>query len=217
MGDVYLVRHGQAQTGATDEAGYDRLSPLGHQQAEWLGAYLRETSDKFDRVICGGMRRQRETAEGLDLGPEIETDPRFKEIDYFTLAREMETRHDLAFPMSAEAFAAHVPPTFEAWQSGELIDAPESFSFFEDRIRQSLFDLAQSEERVLVVTSGGPIAMAMRILLDLGLVPMTRMLLATRNTSVHKVIRGGSRLHLSQFGAVPHLEHPDRAHARTYG
>ena len=33
MSEVWLVRHGQAQTGASDEASYDRLSALGHQQA----------------------------------------------------------------------------------------------------------------------------------------------------------------------------------------
>ena len=37
MGEVVLVRHGQANSGATDEESYDRLSDLGHQQARWLG------------------------------------------------------------------------------------------------------------------------------------------------------------------------------------
>ena len=36
MSHVTLVRHGQANSSARDELGYDRLSELGWQQAEWL-------------------------------------------------------------------------------------------------------------------------------------------------------------------------------------
>jgi broad specificity phosphatase PhoE len=32
MGEIILVRHGQANSTATDEAGYDRLSDLGRRR-----------------------------------------------------------------------------------------------------------------------------------------------------------------------------------------
>ncbi|WP_281172852.1 phosphoglycerate mutase family protein [Roseicyclus elongatus] len=64
MGELVLVRHGQANSAANDEAGYDRLSDLGHQQAAWLGAWLRSHDAPFDEVFMGGLRRHRETAEG---------------------------------------------------------------------------------------------------------------------------------------------------------
>jgi phosphohistidine phosphatase SixA len=38
---LVLIRHGQANSAANDEDGYDRLSDLGHQQARWLGDWLR--------------------------------------------------------------------------------------------------------------------------------------------------------------------------------
>jgi phosphohistidine phosphatase SixA len=41
MGELVLIRHGQANSAANDEDGYDRLSDLGHQQARWLGDWLR--------------------------------------------------------------------------------------------------------------------------------------------------------------------------------
>ncbi len=41
MSHITPIRHGQANTGARTEADYDRLSPLGHQQAAWLGDHLR--------------------------------------------------------------------------------------------------------------------------------------------------------------------------------
>ncbi len=40
MSKITLIRHGQANNTATDEAGYDRLSDLGRQQARWLGEYM---------------------------------------------------------------------------------------------------------------------------------------------------------------------------------
>ena len=56
MTEIVLVRHGQANNTATDEAGYDRLSPLGLQQADWLGAHMRATNPHFDRVITGTLK-----------------------------------------------------------------------------------------------------------------------------------------------------------------
>ncbi|HGG64496.1 MAG TPA: histidine phosphatase family protein, partial [Rhodobacteraceae bacterium] len=50
MVELTLIRHGQAQTGARDEASYDSLSDLGHQQAQWLGETLRG-GVPFDRII----------------------------------------------------------------------------------------------------------------------------------------------------------------------
>ena len=54
-GDGYALGL-HAQSGATDEASYDRLSPLGLQQARWLGEHLAATGQGFDRVIAGGWR-----------------------------------------------------------------------------------------------------------------------------------------------------------------
>ena len=59
MGEIILVRHGQANSSARDEEGYDRLSDLGHQQAAWLGDYMRDREGVFYKVISGSLRRHR--------------------------------------------------------------------------------------------------------------------------------------------------------------
>src|SRR5215475_10141502 len=62
MGVLLLVRHGQASLGTAD---YDRLSDVGRRQAQVTGARLARTDLTVDRVICGGLTRQRDTAEPL--------------------------------------------------------------------------------------------------------------------------------------------------------
>ena len=89
MGEIILVRHGQANSAATDEESYDKLSDLGHQQARGLGDYLRDREAPFDKVISGSLRRHRETAAGIGYDdPQI--DPRLNEMDYFNLGQSLQ-------------------------------------------------------------------------------------------------------------------------------
>lgn len=74
MGTITLVRHGQANSAAKTEADYDRLSPLGHQQASWLGDWMTQRGEAFDLVLSGSLRRHIETAEGMGhKAPEVDT------------------------------------------------------------------------------------------------------------------------------------------------
>ena len=59
MGVLLLVRHGQASLGAAD---YDRLSELGYRQARATGARLARADLVIDRMVCGTLARQRDTA-----------------------------------------------------------------------------------------------------------------------------------------------------------
>ena len=65
MGAVHLVRHGQASFGSGD---YDRLSETGHLQARLAGDDTAARGVRPDVLIHGGLRRQRETAEGILAG-----------------------------------------------------------------------------------------------------------------------------------------------------
>ena len=67
MSHITLIRHGQANTGARDELSYDKLSPLGHQQANWLGGHLRDTANFHSRAYCGTLTRHIETAQGIGM------------------------------------------------------------------------------------------------------------------------------------------------------
>jgi len=213
MGEIILVRHGQANSAATDEDSYDRLSDLGHQQARWLGDYLIEKEAPFDKVISGSLRRHRETAAGIGYAdPQI--DPRLNEMDYFNLGRALQDVRGVPFPGPAE-FAAHVPQVMEAWHRAE-IQGNESFASFEERVTSVLQEAAQPGVRVLCVTSGGVIGMIIRHLLDLNPTRMAHVLLPILNSSVHRVHVIPQGPILASFNAIPHLDIADRAYARTH-
>ncbi len=213
MGEIILVRHGQANSGATDEESYDKLSDLGHQQARWLGDYLRDREAPFDKVISGSLRRHRETATGIGYDdPQI--DPRLNEMDYFNLGKSLEDVHGVPFP-GPEDFAAHVPQVMEAWHRAE-IKGVETFASFEDRVTSVLQEAAQPGVRVLCVTSGGVIGMIIRHLLDLDPTRLAHVLLPILNSSVHRVHVIPQGPILASFNAIPHLDQADRAHAKTH-
>ena len=218
MSHVTLVRHGQANTQARDEHGYDRLSPLGHQQAQWLGHYLRDTGDVFARVYSGTLRRHVETAAGIDApcATDIVQDPRLNELEYFTLAQLMAVQHDIPVPMDREAFVHHLPRLYTLWRDGQIDGAPETFENFETRTRDALHDIAAGQGRALVVTSGGVIGMAMRVTMGLDIAALSHACLAIRNTSLHRFQPLPTGLALTQFNATPHLDAPDRHHAQTH-
>ena len=218
MSQITLVRHGQAQTAARDDAGYDSLSPLGRQQAAWLGAHLSETREPVMRLYCGTLRRHEETAQAMNLCPDAEVlrDARLNEISYFTLAGLLEQQHGIAIPDNRESFVGHLPRLMEAWHAGQIDDAPETFEEFEHRTRDVLADIAAGEGPALAVTSGGLIGMAVRQVLGLDLAGMSRMCLAILNTSLHHLHPIGDRLGLTQFNAVPHLDPRERQFALTH-
>ncbi|HBT01147.1 MAG TPA: histidine phosphatase family protein, partial [Citreicella sp.] len=112
MSFVTLVRHGQANTHARDEASYDQLSDLGRQQARWLGDHLRATGEVFARAYCGTLERHVETAREMALDLEVVRDPRLNELEYFTMAQLLETQHGVAMPVDREAFVLHLPRVF---------------------------------------------------------------------------------------------------------
>lgn len=215
MSHITLVRHGQANTGARDEISYDRLSPLGHQQARWLGEYLHDSASYHPRVFCGTLVRHVETATAMGHADAVQ-DSRLNELEYFTLASLLERQKGVPIPTEREEFVAHLPTVFAAWRAGEIEDPPESFEAFETRVSASLAEIAAGPGPALVVTSGGLISMAMRQVLGLDTHAMARMALAIMNTSMHRLFPIGTHLSPVLFNAVPHLETPDRHYAQTH-
>jgi broad specificity phosphatase PhoE len=218
MVELTLVRHGQAQTGARDEASYDRLSPLGEQQADWLGAHLAALGQGYDRVICGTLLRQRQTAQRVagPLGLQPETDARLNEMDYFGLTRSLNETHALPFPTDRETFLVHIAEVLRAWEEGEIDSPQESFAAFRARVQGVVAEAEAAGGRVMLVTSGGVIGMAMRLLLRLDRMAHGHLLLQIENTSVHRYVKAGPDLVLDTFNAVPHLERAERTAARSY-
>lgn len=215
MTHITLVRHGQANTHARTAEDYDRLSPLGAQQAEWLGDWLRDTQAHYDHVWSGDMSRHLGTAHGMGhSAPEI--DPRLNEFDYFTLATIAEAEHGLRAPTSPEEFTRHIPQLMDLWRTDRIKAAPERFGDFEDRARSSMQDILSHGGRALVITSGGFISMVLRNVLGLEISPMTHLMFQIRNSAVTEFEYVHGHKMLASFNAIPHLAAPDRAHARTF-
>jgi broad specificity phosphatase PhoE len=216
MSHITLIRHGQANSTARDELSYDKLSGLGHQQARWLGEYLRETENHHMRLYTGTLTRHVETAEGLEMDLEPVRDPRLNELEYFTLATLLEEQHAIPFPAQQGEFAAHLPTVFEHWQGGRLEGAPETWDSFHGRIEDALREIGDARGPAFVVTSGGLIAMVMAQAMELGIPAMARMALATMHTSMHRLFPIGGHWSPVLFNAVPHLDQPARRSAMTH-
>ena len=215
MAEIILVRHGQANSHATDDASYDRLSDLGREQAGWLGAHLRDTNPHFDRVITGTLSRQADTARAM--GYEItEQDARLNELTYFALARALEDQHGVPAPRDAMEFAKYLPQVIDHWTQDRLDGVPERFGEFSARTTQIIDEIARMPGRTLVVTSGGVIGMTVRHTLGLQNGGMAKIMLQIMNSSLHRLEYVHDMLMLGAFNATPHLDAPDRAHARTF-
>lgn len=215
MTEIILVRHGQANSHATDEASYDKLSDLGHQQAAWLGEHMATTNPHFDHVITGTLHRQADTARSMGYTIN-QQDARLDELSYFTIASALEDQHGIAMPDSPAAYAAHLPQLLDHWERDSINDIPEMFADFSERIRTMLDALCTMDGRILVVTSGGVIGMIMRHALQLENAGTARMMLQIMNSSLHRLSFVHDQLMVGTFNATPHLDLPDRAHARTY-
>ena len=214
MTELILIRHGQANTGATDEASYDRLSDLGRRQARFLGEYLQNTGG-FERVVSGAMQRQIETARALNIDQRPHsTDARLNELDYFGLSHWAQESHGVPFPDSPASFAAQIPQVLDVWRHQKTAQGLESYDSFRARIFAALNDAASDGPAVLV-TSTGVISTLVAIALHLETAAKSKMFLTVQNTSVHKFELRGKELHLTQFGATPHLDLPERQAMKT--
>lgn len=217
MGVVLLVRHGQASFGAED---YDVLSQTGWAQGRLLGSWLAERGVVPTAVVHGGMRRQRDTAQAMasaagwdDIDPVV--DPGWDEFDhvgmvaaYPDLPPDVDLSDRRAFQRLFEEATAH-------WTAGEPGGFAETFADFTARVQGAL-DRATAEAgpggTVVVVTSGGPIAVVCAALVDPDADPSVRARLWQRfntvivNSSTSRLVVGSTGARLLTFNEHPHLE-----------
>lgn len=237
MSTLYLIRHGQASYGV---ANYDVLSPLGILQARRIGVALAHVHHPaLDAIYTGPLRRQRETAQHLrdaasEAGrplPEPTIVDELSEYPAFELLRTWLPRlvaEDPSFQALAGEGAerpdaiALLDKAFERiigrWATGELEDdnAIESFAAFGQRVRRAIERVTKAHGggRVAAVTSGGVIAVAMRLALafdERRTMQLGRMI---RNASVSEFVwrsRGFAwrpdDFSVVGFNHVHHLEH----------
>lgn len=226
MSTVYLVRHGQASFMQDD---YDRLSPVGHQQATALGRYWAQLELTFDRVIVGALRRHRETEAGVAAAyyekglpwPEVEEWPAFKEhqgpeVTQFVLTElvnEYPELQRLVRDLDTESNQRHYLKAFQKvmrmWARQEINPSQfESWVSFRTRVEEGVKKLMATERRgqkVAVFTSGGPVAVTTGFALSLPDEKIMELSWEIRNATVSEFRFSGTRFSLSSFNAAPHL------------
>jgi broad specificity phosphatase PhoE len=211
MGQVLLVRHGQASWGADD---YDALSETGWEQSRLLGRALAGRGVEPEVVVHGSMRRHRETAEGAGLADRATVDPGWDEFDHLEMLGAVPSTFPGPQPTRGE-FQAWFEEATDRWTGGEH-DAgyDETFDAFGDRVTAALRRTAEAagSGTALVLTSGGPVSWAVTTLLGADLDRAGRVRLWRRlnpvcvNSGVTKVVSGRRGLTLVSFNEHTHLD-----------
>ena len=214
---VYITRHGQANTGARDHSDYDKLSPLGHQQAKWLGEFFIANGMKFNRIYSGNLRRQQQTAQCIKIsGAEYVIDDRLDEFDYFGLSHDIETRIGIPYPETQEEFKEYLLQMIILWKNKKFSSHLETYENFHDRILSVVHDLSARGDSALLVSSSGVIASLVASLLNVPLNDQPKLFLSVSHTCLNRFEKICGDLTPTLFCATPHLDHPDRSHARTF-
>lgn len=222
MGTTYLVRHGQASFGAAD---YDQLSPRGREQALRLGRYWRDRGLRFDAVLRGTLRRHAQTLDGIaeGLGQPLPAQPwpGLNEYDSEALVR---AHHPAPLPPvdGPEGYKQHFRLLRQAllrWMDGELTPAGmPAFRDFRAGVVAALDHVAQAhpQGRVLVVSSGGPISVALGHVLATPAGTTVELNMRLRNSAICELAgtRDGHRM--MSFNHLPHLDLPGDAALHTW-
>ena len=224
MGTATLVRHGQASFGAAD---YDQLSPLGQRQCERLGEHFAQHRKRFDAVLTGTLRRHRQSLDGIRQGmgaeaalPAAQVLPGLDEYNPEALIRSIHPA-PLSRPDSPEAVRHHfrlLRDGLLAWMAAQT--QPEgmpSFADFSAGVRDALALARQHPGgEVLIVSSGGPISVALGQVLDLSPASVVELNLRLRNSALCELTASSQRHSLLSFNHLPHLATPELADWITY-
>jgi broad specificity phosphatase PhoE len=224
MAELYLVRHGQASFGAEN---YDELSACGYSQSRWLGEYCAQAGLTFDRIVTGTMQRHAQTADALLTalgGPPaaIVQDADLNEYDFrqlFSALGESGVASGLLAETSMKHFYKGLKQVLQLWSEDKLPGrVPETWGQFQARVeRARLAILRMGGKRVLVVSSGGPIAVFAQQVLQAPAAAAIALNMQIRNSSVSQYVFNDSTMSLVTFNTVPHLEQAERREHVTYG
>jgi broad specificity phosphatase PhoE len=224
MAELYFVRHGQASFGAEN---YDELSPSGRTQSLWLGEYFAQAKVRFDRVVIGTMQRHRQTADAILAamgGPQVEMaqDAGLNEYDFqalFAALGEEGFPSGMSVSSSKKDFYKGLRHVLQLWADGRLPGrVPETWQQFQTRVQRARSGIQRAGgRRVLVVSSGGPIAVTAQQILQAPDATAIALNMQIRNSSVCQYVFNDSAMSLVSFNSVPHLEHAERHEFVTYG
>lgn len=222
MGQLYLVRHGQASFGADD---YDQLSELGRRQAVELGRYWARRGWRPDAVLTGSLRRHAQTWEGIAEGAGLDLQPLvwpgLNEYDSHAVIRTVHP-HPLARPDTPELYRHHfrlLRDGLAQWMAGTV--SPAGMPTYEDFVRgvTGALDHVRTRhlnQRVLIVSSGGPISTAVGHVLGMSPEATIELNMRIRNSAVCEFQFNPKRHTLLTYNTLPHLDDPALADWITY-
>jgi broad specificity phosphatase PhoE len=226
MAELYVVRHGQASFGSAD---YDQLSPLGMTQSQWLGEYFAQCGLRFDRVMLGTLKRHQQTLAGICHGAGSQLgsawmaaavqEPGLNEYDSEVMlrARLGQIDHQQA-ALDKRFYFRELRAALYDWVDGKL-NTPDYQSYLQFRggvVAALQAACAPGAQRVLIVSSGGPISNLVGHVLQVPNAVTVDLNLQTRNTSVSQFAFNEQRVSLMSFNTTPHLPLPEREQAMTY-
>ncbi|MFO8057231.1 MAG: histidine phosphatase family protein [bacterium] len=227
-----MIRHGQASFGASN---YDELSKLGELQMRVLGEYWKRWRAPFHAVYTGSLQRQKDSSRCLleaytNGGEEVPEPVELPELDEYdtqslltdalpgaimereelaSLVRELNITSAEDLVNDRKAFQRLFSAVMDLWVRGELeSDDAESWNGFVDRVKQGIEKITSEEQNgrnVAVITSGGPISVAVqqamscpdKVALELGWVIW--------NSSLTEFRYSGDKFSLAVFNSTPHL------------
>jgi broad specificity phosphatase PhoE len=206
MGSLFLIRHAQASYGQAD---YDRLSTRGQEQAKALAPAV--AAAKLDQVYRGPHVRHQQTAAGAGFSGETCIDelaeyPAFAMVQHFMprLIAEDSRFAELTSTPTRELANAAFKTVLARWMRDEWHgDGVERVGAFAARVRQGLDKIlasVQSGARIGVVTSAGPIGVAVGLVFGASEHHMVRTSLVVRNASITEL----------QFRSREFSWHPER-------
>lgn len=229
MSTLFLVRHGQASFGSDN---YDRLSPLGIQQANHLRDHFAENGVELHGICSGRLQRQRSTAEilaGASRQPvAVAISAAFDEYDAHRLMQHyaqmtgepLQSLQGTTSRPDPRSFQQHLEKVSRAWVQDQ-VSAPdlESWKTFRARVGRGIDDITTQTPRsqnVAVATSAGVIGAAVAHVLGLEDVAALQLSYVVLNSAVTRIEFDGSRRTLASFNSTAHLERADRRELLTY-
>lgn len=226
MGTLYLVRHGQASFGAEN---YDLLSPLGIAQSERLGAYFAEHGLRFEAVLRGSLVRHAQTLAGIEQGLQTQGGvgpaqalvwPGLNEYDSHAVVRAV-----YAGPLdkadTPEKYREHfrlLRQGLTAWSLGQVQpQGMPTYTEFKAGVHEALAHVQRHcQGPVLLVSSGGPISLAVADLMGASPQAGIELNFRMRNSAISELDYNPKRHTVVSFNTLPHLASPQGAAMVTY-